>query len=172
MTRDYPLAGSLTSQHARTKILLDLQSAKQKRPTHIEPVMTNKDIITLLIAGYAAVLSTLNFVLQRRDKKARLVVNIRIGMLGSSRGQISDPLLILSARNRTDKALVVTVPGFTLPTGETTLNLKPLLLCLRPTASSKKPTIFISPLNPPPRSCRQIDFISIQVLHSRSLFNS
>jgi len=72
--------------------------------------MTAKDIITLIIAGYAAVLSTLNFVLQRRDKQARLVVSVRIGMLGTSRGHLSDPLLILSGRNRGDKELVATVP--------------------------------------------------------------
>jgi hypothetical protein len=74
-------------------------------------------ILSLIIAIYAAILSTINLYTQRRDKQGRLVVKISTGITTLAPGVASDALLFLEAANPAHKTVVVNIPGFILPDG-------------------------------------------------------
>ena len=74
-------------------------------------------LLSLIIAAYAAVLSTINLYTQRRDKQSRVKVSLSTGIIGLAPGIASDACLFLNASNPGHKAVFVNVPGLILPDG-------------------------------------------------------
>lgn len=81
--------------------------------------MSTVEIVTLVIAGYGAVLSTINTVLRIKSKQAQVDVDLKLGMLGPVAGRMSEPQLILTARNTGETTVNVGLPRFRLPDGRT-----------------------------------------------------
>jgi hypothetical protein len=74
-------------------------------------------LFSLLVAAYAAILSTVNFIVQRRDKMGRVEVTINAGIVGLAPGVASDADLLLEAKNAAHRTVVLTMPGLILPDG-------------------------------------------------------
>ena len=73
--------------------------------------------LSLVIAAYAAILSTLNYLAQRREKQSRIIVTLNSGIRGIAPGIASDGDLFIESNNPAHKTVVVTVPGLILPDG-------------------------------------------------------
>ena len=74
-------------------------------------------IITLIIASYGAILSTISIWYTRQEQKRELKVSLRYGFSLNPRSQGKPPLmLILSAYNIRKKTVTLAMWGFILPT--------------------------------------------------------
>jgi len=76
------------------------------------------DIVTALVAVYGAGLATYNLIAQLRSSKARIKVEISLGFLTYPLGELSEPMVILSALNVGQKAVTLCSQGFLLPNGK------------------------------------------------------
>src|SRR5206468_4383443 len=76
--------------------------------------MELKDVITLVLALYAAGLSTYLATLQRRDKKPRIKATLSMGFLTFG-PRLSEPHLLLQAANIGEKAVTLASGGLLLP---------------------------------------------------------
>jgi len=74
-----------------------------------------KDIVTIIVAVYGAILSTYNFLVERRKHRPSVNVKISQGFLSSGAGDVSDLMLFLSASNPGEKAVTLASHGFELP---------------------------------------------------------
>ena len=77
-----------------------------------------KDIITLLIAAYAAVLSTFNWRRAVRNEKRRVLVKHSGDFLVYPNGNISTQLFSIKAVNVGHRTVVVTAPAIRMPDGK------------------------------------------------------
>jgi len=73
-----------------------------------------KDIITALVAIYGAALTTYTIYTKRRENKAQIEVEAQISLLAFG-PNISDALVMLTAKNPGEKAVLLNTQGFKLP---------------------------------------------------------
>ncbi|MCZ7622717.1 MAG: hypothetical protein M5U24_09570 [Candidatus Kuenenia sp.] len=83
--------------------------------------MELKDILTLLVAAYAALLSTYVAVVQRQDKAPRVKVRTSYGFLTAG-PQISDTHILMEAANIGEKPVTLSSVGLLLPDGSQFIN--------------------------------------------------
>ena len=77
-------------------------------------LMEWKDIITAVIAVYGAALTTYTIYTKRRENKARVEVESQISLLVFGRN-VSDAVIMLTAKNPGEKAILLNTQGFLLP---------------------------------------------------------
>lgn len=73
-----------------------------------------KDIITALVAIYGAALTSYTIYSKRRENKAQIKVEAQISFLVYG-GNVSDAVVMLTAKNPGEKAVLLNTQGFTLP---------------------------------------------------------
>ena len=78
--------------------------------------MELKDLLTLLVAAYAALLSTYLAYAQRRDKAPQVKVKTSYGFLTAG-PQISDTHILMEAANIGEKPVTLSSAGLLLPDG-------------------------------------------------------
>ena len=76
--------------------------------------METKDIITLIVAVYAAGLSTYVAVVQRRDKRPQIEAKLAFGFLTFG-PRLSDQQLLLTAANVGERTVTLAAGGLLLP---------------------------------------------------------
>lgn len=90
--------------------------------------MDTKDVVTLTIAAYGALLSTYNAIKQRQEKGAKISVTPGIGLLfgGIGVGLQEGTYVLLTVANPGHKTVTIQSPEFLLPDGRVLTFLKPL----------------------------------------------
>ncbi len=70
-------------------------------------------IITLLVALYGAILSTYTIINERKEHKREIKVTLSFGLI--EQGEVSPPMVILSALNTGSKTVTLSSKGLILP---------------------------------------------------------
>jgi hypothetical protein len=87
--------------------------------------MTLAEVLTAIIAVYGAVLATLTFIVQQRDRRPRISVSVSYGtpVYGS---QLGDQMVLLTATNPGHRPVTLVGAGFFLPDGRQLIMPSPL----------------------------------------------
>lgn len=75
-------------------------------------------IVTAIVAVYGAIMSTVTFVVNRRDKKRKLEVKFSNGSLTYG-NKLSELMLFINVSNPGNRAVKINVPRIILPDGKT-----------------------------------------------------
>jgi len=114
---EYEKQGKTCSTSKRE--ILNLHSnRRQTRDSNLsqQPSSIGWDVvITLLIAIYGAVVSTYSIYASRQEHKREIKVELSYGFMRNVLGEVSPPLLILSAMNTGVKTVTLTSTGLVLP---------------------------------------------------------
>lgn len=86
--------------------------------------LTAKDIITLAIAAYAALLSTFNLIQSIVKEQRRVSVEWSTAFYTSRSGDVGPPMLSLEVMNHGHRSVVVQAPSLRLPNGQSMVLLK------------------------------------------------
>ncbi len=71
-------------------------------------------VVTALVAVYAAGLSTYTLLIQRRESKRHVKVNLAMGFIAHG-PQLSEPMFILTASNPGNRPVTLNLPSILLP---------------------------------------------------------
>ena len=81
--------------------------------------MTTVEVITAVVAIYAAVLATVTFSIQQRQKKSRIIVMVSYGFVASSALETtSESMMFISAKNPSLRSVTLSSVGLLLPNGK------------------------------------------------------